>query len=97
MNICRMQDMLLQLTKKLESVDTQIQTISAPPQPSTLALPSDSHLQKKVEETTALEAAECQKSPEEVNRSYLSSLTIKEVHMSTSYLEVNNFIALYVS
>ena len=74
--------MLLQLTKKLESLDTQLQTISATQQPSTPAIPSDSHLQTDGEETTTFEPAESQNSPEEVNRSYLSSLTIEEVYRS---------------
>ena len=69
-----MQDMLLQLTKRMESVDSQLQTLSTQP-------PNDSKPASIQEEPDNGGGSTDSRATEEINKAYLSALSVKEVRM----------------
>ena len=67
-----MQDMLLQLTKRMESVDSQLQTLSTQP-------PSDSKPASIQDEPDNGGGSNDGRTMEEINKAYVSALSVKEV------------------
>ena len=89
----RMQMMLEQLTKKLESVDSQLHNIALPPTPAASNSPDVANSDNIESAGTATEEL----TSEEANKQYLCSLSVDKVCYSfPNYMVVINIICLHV-
>ena len=77
--------MLLQLTKRMESVDSQLQTLSTQPPSNT----KPASAQDKPDDGVGAAQANDDRTLEEVNKAYLSSLSVKQVRT-----QVNNCMTI---
>ena len=72
--------MLLQLTKRMESVDSQLQTLSTQPPSNT----KPSSAQDMPDDGVGAAQANDDRTTEEINKAYLSSLSVTEVRTQDS-------------